>query len=73
MNLLNLFSKTTNKEPVKSEPSSHWVKCKSCNSLMYYKEVENQNYVCPKCGFHLRIGVKERIELLKVLCNILTK
>jgi acetyl-CoA carboxylase carboxyl transferase subunit beta len=31
---------------------------------MYYKEVENQNYVCPKCGFHLRIGVKERIELL---------
>lgn len=31
---------------------------------MYYKEVENQNYVCPKCGFHLRIGVKERIQLL---------
>jgi len=32
---------------------------------MYYKEVENQNYVCPKCGFHLRIGVKERIRLLE--------
>jgi acetyl-CoA carboxylase carboxyl transferase subunit beta len=32
---------------------------------MYYKEVENQNYVCPKCGFHLRIGVKERIALLE--------
>jgi acetyl-CoA carboxylase carboxyl transferase subunit beta len=31
---------------------------------MYYKEVENQNYVCPKCGFHIRIGVKERIALL---------
>jgi len=31
---------------------------------MYYKEVENQNYVCPKCGFHIRIGVKERISLL---------
>jgi len=31
---------------------------------MYYKEVENQSYVCPKCGFHLRIGVKERLELL---------
>lgn len=31
---------------------------------MYYKEVENQNYVCPKCGYHLRIGVKERIALL---------
>jgi len=31
---------------------------------MYHKEVENQNYVCPKCGFHLRIGVKERLKLL---------
>ena len=64
MNLLNLFSKNTTKEPTKSEASAHWVKCKSCHSLMYYKEVENQNYVCPKCGFHLRIGVKERIKLL---------
>ena len=64
MNLLNLFSKNTVKQPTKSEASSHWVKCKSCHSLMYYKEVENQNYVCPKCGFHLRIGVKERIKLL---------
>ncbi|MCD6173758.1 MAG: acetyl-CoA carboxylase carboxyltransferase subunit beta [Sulfurimonas sp.] len=65
MNLLNLFSRDTNKQPVKSEISSHWVKCKSCNALMYYKEVENQNYVCPKCGFHLRIGVKERLALLE--------
>lgn len=64
MNLLNLFSRNTNKQPAKDEVSAHWVKCKSCHSLMYYKEVENLNYVCPKCGFHLRIGVKERIQLL---------
>lgn len=65
MNLLDLFNKTfDNKQPVKAEASSHWIKCKSCNSTMYYKEVENQNYVCPKCGFHIRIGVKERINLL---------
>lgn len=47
-----------------NEAPSHWIKCKSCQALMYYKEVENQNYVCPKCGYHLRIGVKERISLL---------
>jgi len=65
LNLLDLFSKTfENKQPVKAEASSHWIKCKSCHSTMYYKEVENQSYVCPKCGYHLRIGVKERIELL---------
>lgn len=65
MNLLNLFTKTfNNKQPEKAEAGSHWIKCKSCHSLMYYKEVENQNYVCPKCGYHIRIGVKERIKLL---------
>jgi len=64
VNLLNIFSKISDKQPVKNEAASHWVKCKSCHSLMYYKEVENQNYVCPKCGFHLRIGVKERVKLL---------
>jgi acetyl-CoA carboxylase carboxyl transferase subunit beta len=65
LNLLDLFNKTfDNKQPVKAEASSHWIKCKSCHATMYYKEVENQSYVCPKCGFHLRIGVKERLELL---------
>jgi len=63
LNLLNLFTRGS-KQPVKNEASSHWIKCKSCQSLMYYKEVENQNYVCPKCGFHIRIGVKERLALL---------
>ncbi len=66
MNLLNLFSRnqTTKQQATKNEAPAHWIKCKSCQSLMYYKEVENQNYVCPKCGYHLRIGVKERLALL---------
>lgn len=66
MNLLNLFSSKsqTKVQPTKNEAPAHWIKCSSCQSLMYYKEVENQKYVCPKCGFHLRIGVKERITLL---------
>jgi len=66
LNLLNLFSRnsTSKQQATKSEAPAHWIKCQSCQSLMYYKEVENQNYVCPKCGFHLRIGVKERITLL---------
>lgn len=64
MNLFNLFSSSGKKQPTKSEVPAHWIKCKSCQSLMYYKEVENQKYVCPKCGFHMRIGVEERIKLL---------
>jgi len=61
LNLLNLFTK---QQPAKAEASSHWIKCKSCHSLMYHKEVENQSFVCPKCGYHLRIGIKERLSLL---------
>ena len=65
MNLFNLFSSSSPKEqPKKSEAPSHWVKCTSCQALMYYKEVEKQSYVCPKCGFHLRIGINDRIATL---------
>jgi len=31
---------------------------------MYYKEVEQRFNVCPKCGFHMRISAKQRIEQL---------
>jgi len=63
LNLLNIFTKTA-RQPEKADTGSHWIKCKSCNSLMYYKEIENQNYVCPKCGFHIRIGVDKRLKIL---------
>lgn len=65
MSLFNFFSSKPSKpQPTKSEAPSHWIKCQSCQALMYYKEVEKQNYVCPKCGFHLRIGVHDRVSLL---------
>lgn len=65
MSLFNLFGDSDKKkQPTKSEAPSHWVKCSSCQSLMYYKEMEKQNHVCPKCGFHLRIGVNERLALI---------
>lgn len=69
MDLRNLFSKisfdTKSKEqPTKKDAPSHWVKCPECNALMFFKEVENQDNICPKCNFHMRIGAKRRIEIL---------
>ncbi len=65
MSLFDLFSSSnTKRQASKDEAPAHWIKCTSCQALMYYKEIENQNYVCPKCGFHLRIGVQDRIKLL---------
>jgi len=63
MGLMDLFS-GKRELPEKGDAPTHWIKCDSCHAIMYYKEVLNQHYVCPKCGFHLRIGVQERIELL---------
>lgn len=69
MDLRNLFSKITfdnkNKEQAtKKDAPTHWIKCPSCNALMFFKEVESQDNVCPKCSFHMRVGAKRRVEIL---------
>ena len=69
MDLKNLFSKIsfesdTKEQATKKDAPSHWIKCPECSSLMFFKEVENQDNICPKCNFHMRIGAKRRIEIL---------
>ena len=64
MNFSDLFKNFRKEQPKKEEAPSHWVKCKKCNSLMYFKEVDNNKNICPKCEYHFRIGQKRRIELL---------
>ncbi|MDD3323763.1 MAG: acetyl-CoA carboxylase, carboxyltransferase subunit beta [Sulfurospirillaceae bacterium] len=59
-----ILSKIRKVQPAPSEAPSHWVKCPQCQSIMYYKEVENQCNVCPKCGFHMRISSTQRINQL---------
>ena len=48
------------KETKKEEPNQ-WIKCPKCTSLMYYKEVESKQNVCPKCNHHFRINAEKRI------------
>ncbi len=63
MNLSSIFN-SFKKQSTKNEAPSHWVKCPKCQALMYYKEVESLNSVCPKCNHHFRIDAKKRIALL---------
>ena len=63
MNFGNLF-KSMRKQSGQNEAPNHWRKCPQCLSIMYYKEVESKNNVCPKCSHHFRIGAKQRIEML---------
>jgi acetyl-CoA carboxylase carboxyl transferase subunit beta len=41
-----------------------WLKCNHCREIVYRKEVDRNNKVCPKCEYHFPISVIERINLL---------
>jgi len=41
-----------------------WLKCNHCREIVYRKEVDRNNKVCPKCEYHFPISVSERIALL---------
>ena len=58
--------KTTESEPPKRSKVSEgmWLKCNNCREIVFRKEVERNNKVCPKCDYHFPISVMERIALL---------
>src|SRR5262245_18407853 len=41
-----------------------WLKWNNCREIVYRKEVERNNKVCPKCEYHFPISVMERVALL---------
>jgi acetyl-CoA carboxylase carboxyl transferase subunit beta len=41
-----------------------WHKCKGCNAMIFLKEFEENQSVCPKCDHHGRIGPAERFAAL---------
>ncbi len=48
----------------RSVPEGLWTKCDECNSVLYRAEVERNLYVCPKCGHHMRITARQRLDAL---------
>jgi acetyl-CoA carboxylase carboxyl transferase subunit beta len=43
-------------------PEGLWVKCEGCDAVLYREELRRNLEVCPKCGHHMRIGVRERLD-----------
>ncbi|WP_425146531.1 acetyl-CoA carboxylase, carboxyltransferase subunit beta [Deinococcus sp.] len=41
-----------------------WSKCPSCKENIYNKDLEQESYVCPKCGFHHRLSAARRVSVL---------
>jgi acetyl-CoA carboxylase carboxyl transferase subunit beta len=41
-----------------------WVKCESCRTIVFRKDLEANLFVCPKCQFHFKMNAKQRLEML---------
>lgn len=44
-----------------SVPEGLWIKCASCDAVLYRAELERNLHVCPKCGHHMRIRARDRL------------
>ncbi len=45
-------------------PEGLWTLCNSCKLTATVSELKENNYVCPKCDYHHRIGSQEYFEIL---------
>ncbi len=45
-------------------PEDLWIKCPRCAELIYSRELERNDQVCPKCTYHFRLRARERIAQL---------
>jgi acetyl-CoA carboxylase carboxyl transferase subunit beta len=48
----------------RSVPEGLWVKCPSCETVLYNSDLQKNVNVCPKCGHHHRIGARARLDAL---------
>ncbi len=43
-------------------PEGIWSQCQGCNQILYRAELERNLDVCPKCGYHMRIDARRRLD-----------
>jgi len=43
-------------------PEGLWIKCPSCETVLYKTDLDQNVNVCPKCGHHHRIGARARLD-----------
>ena len=45
-------------------PEGLWVKCPGCAQIIYNKDLDKNQQVCPKCAHHFRISATDRLRAL---------
>jgi acetyl-CoA carboxylase carboxyl transferase subunit beta len=43
-------------------PEGLWTKCSACTAVLYRPELERNLQVCPKCGDHMRLSARTRLD-----------
>lgn len=64
---MGLFARSKPKikvQTTKKDGFSGWIKCSGCSELIHANELGQNLNCCPKCNYHYRLGLKQRIELL---------
>lgn len=52
-----------NKAGRESVPDGLWTKCRKCGEMLYQRELEENLYVCQRCGDHARLSARQRIAI----------
>ena len=42
-------------------PENLWRKCPACGEMIFHRDLDSAQQVCPQCGHHLRLGAAERL------------
>jgi len=54
---------TNSRAAVDEIPDGLWGKCTKCGAMLYQRELERDLRVCKHCGFHFRLGARDRIAI----------
>ena len=64
---MGLFSRNKPKikvQTTKKDGFSGWIKCSGCSELIHANELGQNLNCCPKCDYHYRLSLKQRIQLI---------
>jgi acetyl-CoA carboxylase carboxyl transferase subunit beta len=45
-------------------PENLWKKCSACGEMIFHRDLEVAQNVCPQCGYHMHIGARERFAAI---------
>ena len=59
-----LVGASGNNRPGPQVPKGLFVRCDGCSEIVYGRALRENLEVCPRCDFHMRLGARDRIEML---------